>query len=370
MQIFDPSITGSLVATGSSNFVGDVVVTGNVTASGDIIAQSDLVSSFSSGDEGGEILLAKAQTNTTLTGSGIIIDSYQNKLRIFEQGGNARGAYIDLTACSNGATTNLLAVSSAGSNKSVQFNDIGTTSGSANFTFDKATNIVSVTGSVVATSLSGSFSGSYVGDGSGLTGITATSTPAGPDKSIQFNDAGSTSGSGNFTFHKTTNIVSVTGSIIATSFTGSLEGTASLATSASYALTASFAPVESSTSGVGVTPTATQTDTITHGLGRTPIKIRIYGASQFTSNASATATPFSIGTWTSSGNRCIYQPYNTAAITTTQAAATSTTFAVRVDTAANVFVTGVIQNVGATTFQIAWTETGAAVARVYMWEAE
>lgn len=61
----------------------------------------------SSGDEGGEIFLAQAATNTTLNG-GITIDSYRNKIRFFEQGGSARGAYIDLTECSNGVGTNLL----------------------------------------------------------------------------------------------------------------------------------------------------------------------------------------------------------------------------------------------------------------------
>jgi len=96
------------------------------------------------------------------------------------------------------------------------------------------------TGSLVFLQVSGSFSGSYVGDGSGLTGVTTTSTPAGPDQSIQFRDGVSTSGSGNFTFDKINNIVNLTGSLIATSFTGSLQGTASWAYSASQALTASY----------------------------------------------------------------------------------------------------------------------------------
>jgi len=96
------------------------------------------------------------------------------------------------------------------------------------------------TGSLVFLQVSGSFSGSYVGDGSGLTGVTATSTPAGSNQSVQFNDAGTTSGSGNFTFDKVNNIVNLTGSLIATSFTGSFYGTASWADSASQALTASY----------------------------------------------------------------------------------------------------------------------------------
>jgi hypothetical protein len=61
----------------------------------------------SSGDEGGEIFLAQAQTNSTLSG-GVTIDVYQNKIRFFEQGGDARGAYIDLTAAGAAASTNLL----------------------------------------------------------------------------------------------------------------------------------------------------------------------------------------------------------------------------------------------------------------------
>lgn len=60
------------------------------------------------GAEGGEILLAKPASETTLNGTGITVDSYQNKIRFFEQGGTSRGAYIDLTECSAGAGTNLL----------------------------------------------------------------------------------------------------------------------------------------------------------------------------------------------------------------------------------------------------------------------
>lgn len=54
-----------------------------------------LVSTNAVGDEGGEIQLAKPP-NGSLSG-GITIDAYQNKLRIFEQGGTARGVSIDLS---------------------------------------------------------------------------------------------------------------------------------------------------------------------------------------------------------------------------------------------------------------------------------
>jgi hypothetical protein len=79
-------ITGSLIVAGGNK------ITVNATG----------------GDEGGEILLGKAETNTTLTGQGVTIDVWQNRLRFFEQGGNARGAYLDISTLGNGVSTNLL----------------------------------------------------------------------------------------------------------------------------------------------------------------------------------------------------------------------------------------------------------------------
>ena len=93
---------------GSSNNTGNttgIYTTGVVTANGTITGL-DLVSTAASGDEGGEIRLAKAPNGTT---NGVItIDVYQNKIRIFESGGNNRGAYIDISAAANGVGTNLL----------------------------------------------------------------------------------------------------------------------------------------------------------------------------------------------------------------------------------------------------------------------
>jgi hypothetical protein len=98
-EVYTKTDGGTVVALVNSN---------NPTFTGNVTAGTNLISANSSGDEGGEILLAKPQTNTTLSGTGVTIDVYQNKLRIFEQGGSARGAYIDLTAASNGVGTNLL----------------------------------------------------------------------------------------------------------------------------------------------------------------------------------------------------------------------------------------------------------------------
>ena len=59
-----------------------------------------------SGDEGGELFLNSPVTNTSIS-TGVTVDIYQNKLRFFESGGSARGAYIDITTQGNGVGTNL-----------------------------------------------------------------------------------------------------------------------------------------------------------------------------------------------------------------------------------------------------------------------
>lgn len=79
---------------------------GNIIAP-EVRATTKLVAQTVGGDEGGEILLGKAATNTTLTGDGVTIDVWQNRLRIFEQGGDARGGYIDISKLDNGVATNL-----------------------------------------------------------------------------------------------------------------------------------------------------------------------------------------------------------------------------------------------------------------------
>ncbi len=79
---------------------------GNIIAP-EVRATTKLVAQTVGGDEGGEILLGKAATNTTLTGDGVTIDVFQNRLRIFEQGGDARGGYIDVSRLGNSVSTNL-----------------------------------------------------------------------------------------------------------------------------------------------------------------------------------------------------------------------------------------------------------------------
>ena len=93
-----PTITGGST---SNTTIGATTV----TASG-IVSGLELTSTNASGDEGGQINLAKAP-NSTLAG-GITVDVWQNRLRFFVQGGDARGAYIDLSSTAAGVGTNLL----------------------------------------------------------------------------------------------------------------------------------------------------------------------------------------------------------------------------------------------------------------------
>ncbi len=125
--------------------------------------------------------------------------------------------------------------------------------------------------------------------------------------------------------------------------------------------------LNTTTSGVAATATASGTTTVTHNLGRTPNIIRIYSISSFTSNAAATPVPFSTGTWNSTGNRCLYMVING---TTTQVSQTSTVFSIIMVTSAGNSISGVIGNVTSTGFDIVWTEVGTHTAGNYLWEAQ
>jgi hypothetical protein len=91
----------------------------------------------SSGEEGGEIFLARPQSNTTLNG-GVTIDVYRNRIRFFEQGGSARGAYIDLTQANTGADSNLLTGGAGGTLDPIARDVAGSAFGQANLAYDKA----------------------------------------------------------------------------------------------------------------------------------------------------------------------------------------------------------------------------------------
>lgn len=133
----------SNVLTSSSGLVYDGV---------SIKVNGNLESLYNNGSEGGEIFLNKPASGTTLAGTGVTLDIFENKLRIFENGGTNRGAYIDITAASAGVGSNLLSGGGGGGsvNVSAQYAWTNTHSFSANvaFTGNNIT-VVSNTGSVM-----------------------------------------------------------------------------------------------------------------------------------------------------------------------------------------------------------------------------
>lgn len=139
------------------------------------------------------------------------------------------------------------------------------------------------------------------------------------------------------------------------------------------AYTDAIAGLAGSTSGVSAGPASSSTQTITHGLGRTPKTIRINSIGLSTSATTATAIGHSHGTYNSTGNRCIY---TTAGASSNPNTGSSTSYAVRLaqmdsGSAETAYAEGVIQNVGATTFDIVWTKFGPTITGAYfIWECE
>jgi len=82
----------------------------------------------------------------------------------------------------------------------------------ANVSIDQSI-VVTLTGSQTLSNkvVSGSFSGSFVGDGSGLTGIGGGGTPGGSTTQIQYNNAGAFGGSADFTFDSSATALALTG---------------------------------------------------------------------------------------------------------------------------------------------------------------
>lgn len=114
---------GQSVATSATPTFASITTTGS----------NGLIVNYASGDEGGEIFLAKPVTNTSISGTGIVVDVYQNKLRFFEQGGSARGAFIDLTTTGAGVTSPIALSQSTGNSTSPVFSNL-TVNGSLKIT--------------------------------------------------------------------------------------------------------------------------------------------------------------------------------------------------------------------------------------------
>jgi hypothetical protein len=88
------TFTGTNTFSGSTTFMGALNVSNGVGSGG--------------GAEGGQIDLAYAQTGTTLTGSAVALDVYQDRVRIFENSGSFRGVHIDMSKAPTGVAGELI----------------------------------------------------------------------------------------------------------------------------------------------------------------------------------------------------------------------------------------------------------------------
>ena len=162
--------------------------TGTNTFRGETTFSSSVKIAALGGDEGGEILLAKPQTNSTISGSAVAIDIYQDRLRIFEGGGNARGAHLDLSKLPEGVAGELMWKVSGFVNAGtfVSLDNIKatiTTSG------QRGLSIAAVSTSFTA-NISSTFGFTGGGAGSSTTGFSVTTTPSNSLFNYGFNTEG------------------------------------------------------------------------------------------------------------------------------------------------------------------------------------
>ena len=155
-------ITGANAAIVTANTAMKGYVDGQITTraaltgatfSGAVTATELFVTS-PGGDEGGQLNLAPAVTNTTLVGN-VTIDVYQNKLRIWEGGGTNRGGYFDLTGLSAGVGTNLAGGGGGtpgGADSQIQFNNSSTFGGAVSLRYFSGNGVVLANAAVASTS--------------------------------------------------------------------------------------------------------------------------------------------------------------------------------------------------------------------------
>jgi len=202
-----------------------------ITADGDISTTGFLKSTNSVGDEGGQIDLAKAITNTTLT-TGVTIDVFRNQLRIFETGNTNRGYYIDITSGAASVGTSLV----GGGSASNSFSTISVPSGTNPIASSTTDTLTFTAGTGI--SITGTASTDTISIATNATDINTASTIVSRDASGAFS-AGIISG---------TSFNSITG---LSSTTPSASGTAAVGT----ATTAARADHVHPTTGLGLTGT-------------------------------------------------------------------------------------------------------------------
>ena len=244
-----------VIVSGSDAVLNSVSGSSFVYSGGDVIAQTYLKSLNSTGDEGGELFLNKAVTNTTLTG-GVTVDVYQNRLRFFEQGGSARGFYLDITTGGGGASTNLASgggtvtsVSASGTVSGITLGGgpitgagtltlSGTISGLTNSNLsgtagitnaNLANSAITIAGNSI--SLGGSITAATILSGTGVFSGSAQ-IPNSSIANAQLANSSVTIGSTGISLGGTSTTLAGLTNVTSTNFTGSLFGTATQATQA------------------------------------------------------------------------------------------------------------------------------------------
>ena len=181
------------VGIGNSSPTTTLDVTGSLQVSGNTTLKSNLNIGTGVGSEGGEIQLVNAATGSSLSGIAVSVDIYQDRLRIFEGGGNFRGVFVDLAKAPSGVGGELMYKASGFVNRGVDItlgNLKARIAATGNFSLQLSTvsGSYSVYGSHYLVS-NGSFSNGIAG--SSPRSITTTPTYINSDNN--FIDAGNTS---------------------------------------------------------------------------------------------------------------------------------------------------------------------------------
>jgi hypothetical protein len=157
------NISAAILNSGAINSTGLINTTANISAAQINSATAvvtgsaffgELYATTRAGDEGGQLNLANAVTNTTLVGN-IVIDVFQNRLRIFESGGTNRGGYFDLSGLSASAGTNLAGGGGGtpgGGNGQLQFNSSSAFAGAASLYYFGANGAIVANAGIASTS--------------------------------------------------------------------------------------------------------------------------------------------------------------------------------------------------------------------------
>jgi hypothetical protein len=180
LQVLD--LTAATANVAGNVVVGNISVTGNITGaanfSGNVSASNFLTTGIVSAT--GNVTGGNVLTGGLISATGNVTSGNVNT-GIVSASGNILGGNVSVTG--NVTAQNFIGnisgnIDAAGANTNVQFNDDDLLNGSANFTFDKATNVMSVTGTIQGTTVSAT--GNVIGGNVSTAGlVTATGNVTG-----------------------------------------------------------------------------------------------------------------------------------------------------------------------------------------------